>query len=292
MKNLRYLALGVVLGSFSACQTAPYHGSGMGSGTGNAPNMASQTPQRTSHNSRSLAGAGSSLVSQFLDELASKTTLGSRDALDQAFVKMASENESQNIKSMDDLQKLGDADQKKLISEVLDNPSLEKNLGVSSDVAKQARLDTTNFSDVHGIKTSEVPDLKKSDASVSDTPSSGYFTKFVSANPDSRVDIQAMVDENNEIRAKIGVPVLNQNCDKLDRPDAGEALDDLELVVDGVRHDVNVGIVKTAQDLPADLEKEVSFVTGASKDEAHTRVRALADPKGECGIIFPAAAGL
>jgi hypothetical protein len=287
MKNLRYLALGVVVGSFSACQTAaPAHAP--------QPNMAYQTRQAhpahqgTAQSSRSLAAAGTSLISQFLDDMASKTSLENREAFDQAFIKMANENDSQNFKSMDDVKNLNNDDQKKLISEILDNPTLEKNLGISTDIAKQARLDALTFSDVHGIKTADVPDLQKPAGTVSDAANSSYFNKFMTANPAARVDIQEMVSESEDVKAKTGVAVINKNCDNLT---SSEAMDNLELIVDGVEHDVQVGTVKTAEQVPADVEKQMSFVTGAGKEESHTRVRQLADPKGNCGVLTPAIGG-
>jgi hypothetical protein len=282
MKNLRYLALGVVVVSFSACQTAaPAHAP--------QPNMAFQTNQPhqgTPHSARSLAAAP--LIAEFIDELASKTSLENREAFNQAFIKMANENDSQNFKSIDDVRNLGTDDQKKLISEILDNPALEKNLGISTDIAEQARLDATSFSDVHAIKTADVPDLQKPAGTVSDAANSNYFSKFVTANPAARVDVQEMVSESEDVKAKTGVAVINKNCDNIT---SSEAMDNLELIVDGVEHDVQVGTVKTAAQVPADVEKQMSFVTGANKDESHTRVRELADPKGNCGVLTPAIGG-
>jgi len=272
MKSLRYLALVVVIGAFSACQTAPTRAK-----------YASQT-QGTAHSTRSLAAADTSLINQFLDELASKSSLESRDAFDQAFMKMANDDGSRDIKSTDDLQKMSDADQKKLISEVLNNPALEKELAVSLDAAKLARLHAINYTDVHGIRTADVPDLKKPAAAITDTSNASYFTNFVHNNPAAGVDIQEMVNESKHIEATTGIPILGKGCDSITNT---EAMENLELIVDGVTHDAPT----KAEDVPPAVEREMSFVTGASKDEAHNRVRALSDPKGSCGVFSPGIGG-
>lgn len=213
-----------------------------------------------------------------------------RDALDEALLKMANDKDS-NIRSMDDIQGMKEEDQEQLISDLLANPNFETTFGVKSDIAKQAQLDAMNNSDVHSIKTTEVPDLKKpADAPTVDTPTSNFLSKYVTSNPAARVDVQEMLSENEDIRVKTGVSVLNtaKPCDKIT---TDEAVDNLELVIDGVHHDVETGVVKTAQDLPPDVERQVSYVTGASKEESHTRVRGLSDPNGDCGAVTPAIGG-
>jgi hypothetical protein len=276
MKSLRYLALVVVVGAFSSCETAPTH-----------PMYSFQT-QGTAHTTRSLAAADTPLINQFLDELASKSSLESRDAFDHAFMKMANDDGSRDIKSTDDLQKMSDADQKKLISEVLNNPNLEKELAVSLDAAKLARLHAINFTDVHGIRTADVPDLKKSAEAVTDKSNTGYFSNFVHNNPAASLDIQEMVNESKHIEATTGIPILGKGCDSITNT---EAMENLELIVDGVDHDVQVGSLRKAEDVPPAVEREMGYVTGASKDEAHNRVRALSDPKGSCGVFSPGIGG-
>ncbi len=186
-----------------------------------------------------------------------------------------------------DIKKLSEADQKKLIDQLLDSPGFAERVAVR-DLNAVAAARAEAIASATGIKpvagSEPVPSIHGGfvpNTGSAATNETFTFSKLLARNPEMKADIELMAKQDSLIQSSTGVGVLGSGCDSVQNE---EAFENLSNIMNGVQRDVASGAAKDAKTVAKSLEKNMSDVLGTDAAESHRRVCTLSE-KGGCGIF-------
>lgn len=244
----------------------------------------------TAQATRNPAADESAVIRVFTEALAKESGLGSKTEVEKALDQIVRDNSDslsnglkggQQIRSLDDISALEEADQKKILNRLVRMPGFAERLATNPDVVSAARLEAiASQQEVKAVSTEAVTDLHASQAAKSDGP----FATIVERAPELKGDVDQMVAEDHFIAQKTGTNVLDKGCDQLQDPESAK---NVATMIEGVRRDVASGDAKDADGVSKSLRKNMGYTLGTKPEETNRRVCVLAKPDG-CRVFTPA----
>ena len=255
-------------------------------GCSSARTQPDSRPEAKGDSARHPASAEDALIKKFAASLVKESALGGEGVVEDALTQVMNENADKlsisKIRNLEDVASLSEAEQKKLINQMIHLPGFSEKLAVNMDAVQAARREAVeSMQNVKGVTTEAVADIHGTGDATSS--SEVRFANILQRAPELKADVELMIKQNKLIQDKTGASVLGKGCNDLQ---AEESVENVATIITGVERDVATGNAKDTPGVAKSLEKNVGSTLGTTEEESHRRVCVLAKGDG-CAVFSP-----